>query len=349
MKNWKNILVNESKTVIEAIKVIDSSPARVALVVNSEMTLVGTITDGDVRRGILRGVSLDASVNHILNNHPVTAETGKDLAYYEAELSRHKILQLPLVDNSNRLTGLHISSELRFETAKKNPVVLMAGGLGTRLGDLTTECPKPMLKVGGKPILETIISNFKAEGFENFYLAVNFKSEVIEKYFKDGSDFGVKIQYLRENRRMGTAGSLSLIKEKHSLPLIVMNGDLLTSISINEMLKFHQEAGTKATACIREYGIQIPFGVVETSGTSMKKITEKPTQKFYINAGVYVIEPDVLDRIPQSEFFDMPSLLNALVEDGKKVTVFPIREYWLDIGRKEDFERAHLEYGEIFE
>ena len=225
----------------------------------------------------------------------------------------------------------------------------MVGGLGSRLGDLTTDCPKPMLKVGGRPILEAIISNFKAEGFRNFYLAVNYKSEIIERHFGDGKSLGVKIQYLREERQMGTAGSLSLIDHQSKDPVVVMNGDLLTSISISELLNFHKETEAEATTCIREYGYQVPFGVAETKGTNLVQIIEKPTHKWFINAGIYVLSPSVLSRIPKGEVYDMPTLLNSLVTEGKRVSVFPIRESWLDIGRREDFERAHLEYGESFE
>ncbi len=348
MKNWKTILLNKDKTVFDAIKVIDSSLARAALVVNDKMQLVGTITDGDIRRGILKGVKLESNVDAVMNHRPVTASLGKDIEFYEAELEKYKILQLPLVDADKVVCGFYIASEIGLEKEKPNSVVLMVGGLGTRLGDLTTDCPKPMLKVGGKPILETIISNFKEEGFKSFFLAVNYKSEMIENYFEDGKEFGVKIEYLRENKRMGTAGSLSLLDDKISAPIVVMNGDLLTSISINEMIKFHQDTGAVATTCIREYGFQVPFGVVEVQGTSLLSITEKPTRKCFVNAGIYVIEPSVLNKIPKDEVLDMPSLLNSLLEEGKKISAFPIREYWLDIGRREDFDRAREDYSGIF-
>lgn len=347
MNNWKSLLISEDTKVLEAIRVIDSTDARVALVATEEGKLIGTITDGDIRRGILKGVNLESSVSCVLNNDPIIGKIEQTEDDYQAILDNHQILQLPLVDDNNHIQGFFIPNDSSAQ--RKNPVVLMVGGLGTRLGDLTTNCPKPMLRVGGKPILQTIISNFKSEGFHNFYLSVNYKSEVIENYFGNGEPFGVSIEYLRERKRMGTAGSLSLIDEELNEPIVVMNGDLLTSINITEMLKFHRDNNSAATMCVRNFSFQLPYGVVEADGTRMKAIQEKPTENRFINAGIYVIEPHVLSEIPKEDYFDMPSLFGKLVELGETVSVFPIREYWLDIGRREDFDRAHLEYGEVFE
>lgn len=348
MKDWRSLLIPTQAKVLEAIRVIDSSAARVALVVSHEGRLVGTITDGDVRRGILKGLNLESSVSCVLKEEPVVGKIGDREEVYKEILKNHQILQLPLVNDINVIQGFYTMNNAAQEKFSSS-VVLMVGGLGTRLGDLTTDCPKPMLKVGGKPILETIIENFKAEGFRSFYLSVNYKSEVIESYFGNGEKFGVTINYLREKKRMGTAGSLSLIDDHSEEPLIVMNGDLLTSINIGEMLKYHRDHNSVATMCVRSFSFQLPYGVVEADGPSMKSITEKPTESRFINAGIYVINPSVISEIPKGIFFDMPSLFGKLIQKQESVSVFPIREYWLDIGRREDFDRAHLEYGEIFE
>ena len=323
MKDWKKILLNEEHKVLDAIKVIDSTEARAALVVNGDMKLIGTITDGDVRRGILKGVKLDSNVSEVLNHDPIVAPLRGDKILYESELNKHQIHQLPLVDESGFLSGFYLSSDLYSESKKDNPVVLMAGGLGTRLGDLTTNCPKPMLKIGGKPILETIINNFKQEGFSKFYFAVNYKSEVIEDHFGNGDDYGVKIEYLRENTRLGTAGSLSLINNNEDLPIVVMNGDLLTSISVSELIKFHTDTKAHATTCIREFDMQVPFGVVHTEGTDMIKIIEKPTQKYFVNAGIYVINPSMLDKIPKGEFSTCQVFSTPLLMTSTRSVHFP--------------------------
>lgn len=348
MKNWKSLLISKDARVVEAIKVIDSSNARVALVASDEGKLIGTITDGDVRRGILKGVNLESGVACVLKRDPVVGRIDQSEEEYKKILDNHHILQLPLVDDENFIRGFFLHGDYHSE-GRESPVVLMVGGLGTRLGDLTTDCPKPMLRVGGKPILETIINNFKAAGFKNFYLSVNFKSEIIENYFGNGKKFGVSIEYLRERKRLGTAGSLSLIEKEPSEPIVVMNGDLLTSINIVEMLNFHRDNASVATMCVRNFSFQLPYGVVEADGTRMMSIKEKPTETRFINAGIYVIEPKVLSIIPKEDYYDMPSLFRKLIDNNERVSVFPIREYWLDIGRREDFDRAHLEYGEVFE
>lgn len=348
MKNWRETVIRPSSSLMDAVKVIDSTNARIALVVDDQERLIGTITDGDIRRGLLKNMDLGSSVISILNKSPILSNIDLDHSVYENLLNSHSLNQLPLVDENNILKGLHLSRELAPETIMPNAVVLMVGGLGSRLGDLTSRCPKPMLKVGGKPILETIVDSLKSDGFRTFYFSVNYMSEVIENYFGDGSKFGIEIKYLREDKRMGTAGSLSLIEEELKDPFVVMNGDLLTSVSFKELVKFHYETNALATMSVREYDFQIPFGVVESEGARIKSICEKPIKKFFVNAGIYVIDPAVIDQIPSNKFFDMPSLFDQLIVDEKITSAFPVREYWRDIGRKEDFEIADVEYQENF-
>lgn len=347
MKNWKSIQISKDASVIEAIKVIDSSEARACLVVTEDSKLIGTITDGDIRRAILRGVTLDSTISNVLHETPITAPVGKSPSFYQEVLDKNQIQQLPLIDENNILGGFYVASDEK--TFKKiNKVILMVGGLGSRLGSLTSNCPKPMLNVGGKPILETIINNLKSEGFTDFYLAVNYKSEVIENYFGDGSQLDINIQYIREEKRMGTAGSLSLIEEIPDEPMVVMNGDLLTSINVSELIDFHNENESQATMCIRNYNFQLPFGVVVVDGEDMQEILEKPTEKKFVNAGIYIVNPSTLSKIPKDQFYDMPTFFNDLLKEKLNVKVFPISGYWLDIGQKEDFEKAHTEYPGVF-
>ena len=227
-------------------------------------------------------------------------------------------------------------------------VILMLGGQGTRLLPLTQETPKPMLSVGDKPLLETIVGNFAAQGFKNFYFSVNYKADIIERHFGEGSRFGINISYLYEKQPMGTAGALSLLPERPEGPLIVMNGDILTNSNFRHLIDFHRQNKAMATMCVREYEQQVPYGIVQTSGTKLQSITEKPMQTYFVNAGIYVIDPEALDYVPKGQYFDMPQLFDALKQADEDPAVFPIREYWLDIGRHEDLERARAEYGKIF-
>ena len=228
----------------------------------------------------------------------------------------------------------------------------MAGGLGTRLRPLTEDCPKPLLKIGGTPVLETILEGFINKGFDTFYISVNYKAEMIESYFGDGSRWGVNIEYLRETQRLGTAGSIRLLPEKPDLPFLVMNGDLLTKVDFAQLLEFHLNnqklSSAMATMCVREYNMQIPYGVVRQEGNRLTRLDEKPIQRFFVNGGIYVFEPDMIDLIPEDEYFDMTHLFDKMMKNNHKTVVFQIREYWMDIGHKGDFETADGEYGEIF-
>jgi NDP-sugar pyrophosphorylase family protein len=231
---------------------------------------------------------------------------------------------------------------------RENWVVLMAGGLGTRLAPLTDNCPKPLLKVGNKPILETIIENFISHGFKRFYLSVNYKAEMIEEYFGDGSRWGAEIRYLREDKKMGTAGALGLIPEPLTQPFLVMNGDLLTKVNFSQLLNFHQEQNAHATMCVREYDFQVPYGVVSVDKHRIKSIEEKPVHRFFVNAGIYVLDPEAVSLIPADMPYDMTSLFEQMTANEREVIAFPVREYWLDIGHRDDFERAAGDFARIF-
>jgi NDP-sugar pyrophosphorylase family protein len=231
---------------------------------------------------------------------------------------------------------------------RDNWVVLMAGGLGSRLRPLTDECPKPMLRVGNKPLLETIIETFIEQGFRRFFISVNYMADTIKEYFGDGSRWGAEIQYLEETSRLGTAGALSLLPEKPQAPLLVMNGDLLTKINFRQLLDFHREHHAQGTMCVREYEFQVPYGVVKMDHHRITGFEEKPIQRYFVNAGIYVLEPQALQHIPHGVFFDMPSLFQTLMADRQEAVVFPIREYWLDIGHMADYDRANGEFARNF-
>ena len=348
MKRWEEILVLPQTSLREAAQILDANALQIVLVVDEDRRLLGTITDGDIRRGILKGIALTEPVRGVMNPKPSVARVEDSRDSILVEMKRKTLHHMPLVDGGGRVIGLDTLDELINPQIKKNRVVLMAGGLGSRLRPLTNDCPKPMLKVGGKPLLETILENFIEHGFRHFYISVNYMSEVVKTYFGDGSRWGVEINYLQEDQRLGTAGALSLLPEKPVEPLIVMNGDLLTKVNFGQLIGFHAEHNAQATMCVREYDFQVPYGVVKIDNHRITGIDEKPTQRFFVNAGIYVLDPGTLDLISPNTFFDMPSLIEKLIEQKDETVVFPIREYWLDIGHLADYERANGEFALVF-
>ena len=348
MTDWKQACVPPDATVRRAVQVIDASGLQIALVTDPDGRLLGTITDGDVRRAILRGLSLEEPVTAVMNGNPTTARESDDRSTLGALMRQRRLHQIPLLDTHWRVVGLEVYDALAQTNRHPNPVVLMAGGLGTRLRPLTDDTPKPLLHVGPKPILETIIEAFMAHGFDQFYLSVGHMADRIEDYFGDGSRWGVHVDYLREDERLGTAGALSLLPERPSAPLFVMNGDLLTRLNFAQLLDFHTSHQSIATMCVRDYEMQVPYGVIRTRGHRIVDIQEKPTERYLVNGGVYVLEPETLDLIPKATFYDMPTLFQQLADQGRETTVFPIREYWMDIGQMDDFERANGHYDEVF-
>lgn len=348
MKNWKKVLVEPTTLIKSAIETLDKSGLQIVLVVDENNRLLGTITDGDVRRGILKGVSLDADVTLIMNASPISMRTNETRENVLAAMKSKGLYHIPLLDEEGCVVGMDTFEDLIHPEIKKNRVVLMAGGLGSRLRPLTANCPKPMLKVGNKPLLETILENFIEYGFREFYISVNHLADMVKDHFGDGSKWGVDIKYLEEDRKLGTAGALSLISEEQTEPLIVMNGDLLTKVNFGQLLNFHESNKAMATMCVREYDFQVPYGVVKIDKHKIIGIDEKPVQRFFVNAGIYVLNPSLLNIIKKNEYLDMPSLFEILIKDKEETNVFPIREYWLDIGHLSDYDKANGEYDTIF-
>lgn len=341
-------MVSPETSIKDAIRVLDKSAKQIVLVVGENNLLVGTITDGDIRRGILKGLSLDETVRQIMNPEPTVAKVDDGREAILSMMKRKGLHQIPLVDEARCVVGLETLDELIQSRKKENVVVLMAGGLGSRLRPLTDGIPKPMLKVGSKPLLETILENFVEYGFNRFYISVNYMADVVKSYFGDGSRWGIDIRYLHEDQRLGTAGALSLLPEKLTTPVFVMNGDLLTKVNFSQLLDFHSSHRAQATMCVREYDFQVPYGVVKMDDHRITGIDEKPVQRFFVNAGIYVLEPKALELITPGTYFDMPTLFEKLIELKHETTAFPIREYWLDIGHLADYDRANVEFGDVF-
>jgi dTDP-glucose pyrophosphorylase len=349
MKSFENIRLAVDSTIKDALKIIDSGAMRIALVLDGENKLLGTVSDGDIRRGLLNGLTLDDGIESIIFRNPIVCsvnDTKEDILRIAVE---KKIYQIPIVDSAGVLVGIDEVDELLKPAEHINKVILMVGGLGSRLRPLTNVLPKPLLEVGNKPILETIIANFAKYGFKNIILSVNYKSQMIENYFGDGSKFGVSIEYVHEDKRMGTAGALSLMRNELEAPFFVMNGDLLTNVNFEHMLEYHLNNHAVATMGVREYDFQVPYGVVNIDDHHhITSIEEKPIHTFFVSGGMYILDTAVLSYIPDNVFYDMPTLFEKLIANKQKAISFPIREYWLDIGRMSDFEQANDEYHEVF-
>lgn len=348
MKRWHDVLIPPDTTILKAIEIIDASSLQIAMVVDESGRLCGTVTDGDVRRGILKGTGLDMPVSKIMFSEPTVAGSHESRENIMATMKLKQLRQIPIVDHLGCVIGLDVWDELISIQERDNIVVLMAGGLGSRLGELTKDCPKPLLPVGNKPVLETILENCLEYGFKRFYISVNYRADMLKEHFRDGSRWGVEISYLEEDQRLGTAGALGLLPERPEKPLLVMNADVLTKINFKHLMDFHSEHQSVATMCVREYEFQVPFGVVTVDNHRLTGISEKPVQRFFVNAGIYVLNPETITVIPQNSYFDMPSLFEHLLARNAQASVFPIHEYWLDIGRTDDFDRANGEFAKHF-
>ncbi|MFY4764499.1 nucleotidyltransferase family protein [Aliarcobacter butzleri] len=348
MKNIEDIIVKETTSIKEVLQIIDKSSKQLAIVVDKNKKLLGTISDGDIRRALLKNMSLSESVKDIYFKNPTVANINNSKEEIINICRVKKIHQIPVVDDNGNLIGIEILDELISKEEKTNKVILMVGGLGTRLRPLTENTPKPMLKVGNKPILQTIVEKFAEYGYTNIIMCVNYKSHMIQDYFGDGKEFGVNIEYVFEEQRMGTAGALSLLKEKPIEPFFVMNGDLLTNVNFEHLHNYHISTNSIGTMCVREYDFQVPYGVVNIKDSKIISIEEKPTHKFFVSAGIYMLSPEVIEYIPKNEFYDMPTLFEKIIGENKNAISFPLREYWLDIGRIEEYKKANEEYDEVF-
>ena len=343
MTNIEKIKLSPNATIKQALKTISKGAIKIAIVVDKKNKLLGTLTDGDIRRGFLKGLDINSSIKSIIFKKPTVVRNNYSKEKLLKIALSKKIYQIPIVEKNGKFKGIHILDELIEPKNKSNKVVIMAGGRGMRLRPLTKNIPKPMLKVGNKPILQIIIEKFKKSGYKNFIICVNYKSKIIKDFFGDGSKFGVKIEYIDEKKRMGTAGALSLFKLKPKKPFFVINGDLLTNLDFEKLIDFHHEHNSKATMCISEYNIKSPYGEVKLDVENIITIAEKPVHKFFVNAGVYVLDPSCIDLVPK-KFYDMTSLFKKIIINKNKVVSFPIGEYWLDIGRFNDYKKANLEY-----
>lgn len=331
---------------VEAVRAIEASRRRIAVVIDEEGRLMGTLTDGDVRRCLLGGGGLDTIVAKAMNPAPVTAAWDSSDGCKLDLMRRANVMALPVVDVSGKfiklvhLTDIAPGDELVHGAAGFSFAVIMAGGEGMRLRPLTEKTPKPMVEIGGVPLIQRQIERLLRVGIGRIYIAVNYLSHVIEEHFGDGSDFGLEIHYLREHEKLGTAGALSLLPERPVAPILVMNGDILTTFDFGSLYDFHISHKAEVTVAAVDYRVNIPYGVIRADGPYVAELTEKPSQRFLCNAGIYAISPAALDFLPQGSRWNMTDMVESCIAANRSVAVFPIHEYWSDIGTPEDLNKA---------
>ncbi len=342
--NWVSALLGDDRTIQNAAELLTENSLRIVLVVDKGNRLLGTITDGDIRRAVMAGTGMSSLATSVMQPRPISMTQGEPRDNALRVMREKDLLCLPVLDTGGVVVGLETVHDLLIKETRSNRVLLMAGGFGKRLYPLTRDVPKPLLPVGEKPILQMILEQLIEDGFVHFSIAVHYRSQQVRAHFGNGSKWGVEIEYIEESQPLGTAGAICLLdRDVMDAPLLVMNGDLLTKLSFGQLMDHHNDHGGIATICVREYDFQVPYGVVHGDGGRMTEIIEKPVQKFFVNAGIYVLEPELLDLGVPGTAFDMPNLLGRVVDQGQEVSIFPIHEYWLDIGRTEEYERAQVE------
>ena len=341
MYDWRKTSLKPTDTLTTVIDYLTHEGMQIVLIVDGQGKLLGTITDGDIRRALARQLGMDTLAGEIMFTEPTTASVKDSRETVLRVMKNAKVLQMPILDTDGCVVDLETLQNLLTIKKLDTPVCLMAGGFGQRLLPLTNSMPKPLLKVGSKPILETVLTQFIKAGFHNFYISIHYKGDMVQRHFGDGKKWGVNIHYLHEQKPLGTAGGLGLLPK--SLPdskIIVMNGDLITNLDLNHVLQFHSEEGGVATLCVREYDFQVPYGVVKVEGNRAQGIREKPVHSFFVNAGIYVLNSELVKNIEKNCYLDMPNFLEQQIVKGERISVFPVHEYWVDIGCAEEYERA---------
>lgn len=343
-KLWRGALISPEATLAETIENLNEVGIKLVLCVDAGGRLLGTVSDGDLRRGLLRGLTMDHPVREIANPKPLVVPEGADPEMVRALMKANKVLQVPVVDTEGRVTGLHLWDSMGSVALHDHVMVIMAGGKGTRLRPYTENCPKPMLPVAGKPMLQHIIERAKSQGFGRFVLSLNHLGQMIRDHFGDGSAYGVHITYVEEDEPLGTAGALSLVRPRPESAFVVTNGDVLTDIDYRELIEFREQHNAHGVMAVRMYEWTNPYGVVQMAGVDITGFAEKPVTRSHINAGVYAFAPGVLDHLARHRHCDMPTLFDRLREAGHRTVAYPMHEPWLDVGRPDDLERANLKF-----
>lgn len=345
--SYKSVLLDPNETIERAIHVLNSESFKIILVVNPKGVLLGTLTDGDIRRAIINHKNMSDCISDIMHKDPITATVGDSTEVILLMMKKYSVMQIPVINKNGMVVAIETMKGVSNKK-KHNSVLLMAGGFGKRLRPLTNNTPKPLLDIGGKPILEIIIERFISQGFYNFFISVHYLSEQFQDFFGDGSKWGVNIHYVIEDEPLGTAGVLGLLpSELTNFPIIMMNGDLLTNINFEYLLNFHKDQGGIATVCVKEYDFQVPYGVVETEDNIIKGIVEKPIHKFFVNAGIYALDKGFINSIARNDCIDIPELIKCKINNKEKINTFLMYEYWLDIGSMDQYKQANIDIGNL--
>ena len=337
---WQKVVMAPDNSIRDAFHVLNNERLGIALITDSSGILKGTVTDGDIRRGLLKGLTLESKLTEVLNSNPVLADKNFNRRDVFNIMSKHKISQVPIVDKEMKLLGLHLMEEKVFPSIRTNTVVIMAGGRGTRLLPFTETTPKPMLLITGKPILEHIIIQARNQGFKNFILAINYLGNIIEEYFGDGSFLDVDIKYVKETTPLGTAGALALLNPAPQDDLVILNGDVISDVNYADLLDFHLQNQAAGTMAVQPFEWVNPYGIVQTEELEIIDFHEKPTIKFLINAGIYALSPMSLNLIKNFAPLQMPNLFIEIRKKGGKTIVYPVHEKWIDVGSKESLKEA---------
>ena len=339
-EDWSRAVLREDATIEEVIRNLETTALRVALIVDTSEKLIGIVTDGDIRRGFISGHNLGSRINLIMNRDAITGRKVVTDNEVVVLMETHRIQHVPVIDESNCLVGLHAFQMGTAPIPRVNQVVIMAGGRGLRMRPLTEDRPKPMIEVGGKPILEHVLYRFRQQGFFKFTIAINYLGESIKRYFGDGSKFDVVIDYIEETTPLGTAGALRHIRNTNGIPFILTNADVISEINYSELLDFHSDQSAMATMAVRPFEMQNPYGVVNMDGISIVSVEEKPVYRSHISTGVYVFEPQVVDLMPKIDVYQIPELFDFLHQQSHKTIAFHLQDPWMDIGTAADIKRA---------
>jgi dTDP-glucose pyrophosphorylase len=339
-----DVTIAEDRSFREAVTLINKRRSGIALVTDNGNGLAGVLTDGDIRRAILKGVSLDEPVRNAMVRMPATVPLDCTRGEIFRLFVEKKISHLPVVDEGNNILGIYYESDFRKEGVMDIPVVIMAGGFGRRLRPHTDKVPKPMLKIGGKPLLDILIDKFRDIGVSDFYITVNYLAEIIEEHLWANNNMKANIKIIKENKPLGTAGSLRLLSHHIKTEFLLTNADIMTNFDFKDMHNFHVRRGADLTVAVKRYDFQVPFGAVNIVNERLIGLSEKPELNVYINAGVYILNPDLIREVPEDTFFDMTDLIDKLLKAGRKIFSYSIDGTWIDIGRPADYELASKEF-----
>jgi dTDP-glucose pyrophosphorylase len=339
----EELIVAPSDTVLDALRALDRTGLGTILVRAPDGRLSGLVTDGDIRRYLIRGGSIDRPVSLAATTEFYSASPETDRAELAKVMMERGFDAVPVVDDRGRLVHVHTLRDLVLHRRVESWAVVMAGGLGTRLGEYTHAIPKPMLPIGGRPILERVVRQLVSHGFRRIFLSVNYLAQMIEDHFGDGGRFHCSIEYLRESEPLGTGGPLGLLPERPGAPLLVMNGDLLTNLHFTRLLRFHENHGNAMTIALREHRVSVAYGVAELSAHRITRLVEKPSLRYDVNAGVYVVDPSLLQLIPTGQAFPITDLANACLSRDLPVGGYRMDESWIDVGLPEEYHRAQEE------